>query len=55
MGYMKELSILLEEGGSLEEITDWIIKINMDRNSHISMLQAKVTAQYFYDDWHKGE
>ena len=53
MGLMSELSIMLERGDSLEEITDWIILINMRRNSHITQEKARSTAEYFYNEHQK--
>jgi len=55
MGYMSELDIMLHNGESIEAITLWIIKINSDRNTPISMLRAKTTATHFYEDFHRME
>ena len=52
MGMMSELHIMLSNGDSIEEITDWIIKINMERNSHITRTKAEETARYFYHQFH---
>jgi hypothetical protein len=55
MGYMSELDIMLRNGESIEEITHWIIKINVERNTPITLLSARITATQMYNDYYRME
>jgi|TARA_R110001583_G_scaffold34257_10_gene115262 hypothetical protein len=47
MGYMKHLSMMLSDGDSVEEIASWIVKVNMERNSHITYSDALTLAEQY--------
>ena len=54
MGYMKTFFMMLESGTTVQGIADWIIKVNMDRNSHITMEHALILAQEYITDYNKN-
>tara|TARA_R110000796_G_scaffold99211_9_gene207223 strand:+ start:1814 stop:2005 length:192 start_codon:yes stop_codon:yes gene_type:complete len=58
MGYMKHLYLLLQDGASVEDIAAWLIKVNMERNSHnsgavITHNEALILAKQYYNDYNE--
>ena len=51
MGYMKHLSMMLSDGDSVEEIASWLVKVNMERNSHITYNDALTIAKQYKLDY----